>query len=116
MVDRVVATEEQWTALQEQYPAPAFELVRVTCQPGEIVLRNPNEVEYHAFSAETWGKPGTEGFPVAYRNAMLQQAVFPARNTLIAWLKRWPGLGHSAGVMKAIRYLSGQEESLAGKG
>ena len=53
---------------------------------------------------------------VAYRNAMLQQAVFPDRNTLISWLKRWPGLGHSAGVMKAIRYLSGQEESLAGKG
>jgi|ERR1019366_4778202 hypothetical protein len=114
MADRTVATDEQYAELLAQYPAPN-ELVRVSVQPGEVIIRNPSEVEHHAFATETWGKEGATGYPVAYRNALIMQCVFPDKGALTAWLKRWPGLPTSAGVMRAIKYLSGEAETLEGK-
>lgn len=114
MAEKLVATDEQWAALLAQYPDPA-ELVRVPVQPGEVIIRNPAEAEHHAFTSETWGKQGTEGYPAAYRNALIMQCVFPSKETLVGWLKRWPGMPTSAGVMRAIKYLSGEAESLEGK-
>lgn len=115
MVEKVVCSDEQFAKLQETYPAPN-ELVRVSVQPGEIVLRNPSAIEYQNFTSETWGKPGTEGYPIAYRNALVQQCVFPDRPVLLAWLSRWPGIPLSGPVMRAIKYLNGEAEALAGKG
>ena len=114
MADRVVATDEQFSALQAQYPDPS-ELVRVSVQPGEVIIRNPSVTEHQIFATETWGKDGASGYPAAYRNALVIQAVFPDRAVLTAWLNRWPGIPTSAGVMRAIKYLSGEAETLEGK-
>lgn len=114
MAEKIVATDEQWAELLAAHPAPG-ELVRVAVQPGEVIIRNPTEPEHFAFANETWGKEGATGYPAAYRNALIMQCVFPAKDTLVAWLKRWPGLPTSAGVMRAIKYLSGEAETLEGK-
>ena len=109
-------TDEQFQALRATYPEPQHELVRVQTRAGELVIRNPAEPEHHAFTTETWGKQGTEGYPAAYRNALVMQCVYPDKATLLAALARFPGLPTSAPVMRAIKYLSGEAETLAGKG
>ena len=108
-------TDEQWADLQSKYPPPDFELLRVTTRMGDLVIRNPNEVEHNAFATETWGKEGASGYPAAYRNALIMQCVWPSRETLLAGLKRWHGIPTSASVMRAIKYLSGEAETLEGK-
>lgn len=114
MAEKTIATDEQFESLKSQYPDPS-ELVRVSVQPGEVILRNPSEVEHNVFAVETWGKEGATGYPAAYRNALVMQCVFPPKETLLAWLKRWPGMPTSPGVMRAIKYLSGEAETLEGK-
>lgn len=116
MVDRIVASDEQWAKLLEQYPAPAYELIRVQVVAGEVILRNPTEPEYEAFSAEKWGRSGNEGLKVAHRNAVVMQAVFPDKPTLLAWLKRWPGLPMFPDMTLAVRQLCGEAQAIQGKG
>jgi len=115
MADRVLLTDEQWEKLRAQFPEPDHELVRIPVQPGEIVLRNPSEAEYHAHQAAIWGVEGEAGRPAAYRNALVMQCVHPDKPTLTAWLKRWPGIALNPKVVRAINYLSGQIETLEGK-
>ena len=116
MVDRVKISEEQYKDLQKKYPAPANELVKIEgLQPGDIVLRNPAEIEYHQFQTAIWSVEGEVGRPAAYRNAMVMQVVFPDQQTLAGWLKRWPGIALHNKVVRAINYLSGQVDSLEGK-
>jgi hypothetical protein len=106
-------TDDQFAELQTKYPEPEFRLVRVKVQAGELVLRNPAEVEYHAFSASFWEKGGE---PAAFRNALVQTCVYPDRDTLLAWLKRYPGLSSNGKVTRAISYLNGMTDALEGKG
>jgi hypothetical protein len=106
-------TDEQFVELQSKYPAPQHALVRVKVQAGELVLRNPAEVEFHAFNASFWEKGGE---PTAFRNALVQTCVYPDKATLIAWLARYPGLSNNARVTRAISFLAGMTDSLEGKG
>lgn len=115
MVERLMMTDEQWAELQTQFPPPA-ELVRIDVQPGQLVLRNPTEIEFNAHQAAIWGVEGEAGRPAAYRNSLVMQCVYPDKPTLLKWLARWPGIALSNRVVRAINYLSGQVDSLEGKG
>jgi hypothetical protein len=116
MAERVVLTDEKYQELKAQFPEPQYELVKIEGLPaGDMVLRNPTEAEHQAFIGEAWSKEGSQGFPAAYRNALVFQCVFPEKTVLTAWLKRWPGLSTNRKITQAISYLSGQQESLAGK-
>ena len=103
MAEKIVATDEQWAELLAAHPAPG-EWCAWRCSLGKVIICNPTEPEHFAFANETWGKEGATGYPAAYRNALIMQCVFPAKDTLVAWLKRWPGLPTSAGVMRAIKH------------
>jgi hypothetical protein len=110
MAERLTLTEEAYAALREKHP----ECVWVKgLQMGDLVLRPQTEAEYHAYSVQFWEKGGE---PVAYRNALVQTAVFPDAATVQAWLKRWPGLPSNGKVSRALAYLCGMTDALEGKG
>lgn len=110
MAERVTLTDEQFAELQSKHP----ECVWVKgLQMGDLVLRPQSEIEYHAFSSTFWEKGGE---PIAFRNALVQTALFPDTGTVQAWLKRWPGLPSNGKVSRAISFLAGLTDALEGKG
>ena len=104
-------SDEQLEKMKAEHPD--WTLIRIGVQGGDIVIRNPSEAEHNVFSAQFWEKGGE---PVAYRNALVQQCVFPDRSELLKMLSRWPGLPSNGKVAKAITYLSGMTDKLEGEG
>lgn len=106
-------TEEEWKSLEQKYKAPDFELVRLDLRMGTIVFRNPTEAEYNMFQAQ---RLSDDQKKLAFPNLMKMCCVFPEGGELGAAMKRFPGLGSNVQVVRALQYLAGEADALAGKG
>lgn len=114
MAERYTIDDDAWAKLQEQFRAPEWELAKVAgLQPGDIVLRNPSELEYRAFVGQVTDEAQK---PVALQNLLLVTTVWPDRATMTKWLARWPGLINNGRLVGAMQYLNGSADALAGKG
>lgn len=106
-------TEEEFKALESTFPAPDYELVRVELRMGDIVLRNPSESEYNMFQAQ---RLDDQQKKLAFPNLLSMCCVFPSKADLAVALKRQAGIPSNVKVVRALQYLAGEADELAGKG
>jgi hypothetical protein len=106
-------TQEEWDALVQKYPAPGNELVKLELRMGDLVLRNPSEAEYGAFQGMRLEDSTRR---TAFPNLLTMCCVFPEPAELQAAIKRWPGIPSNAKVVRALQFIAGEADELAGKG
>lgn len=106
-------TDEEFTKLQEQFPASTHELVKISLRMGDIVLRNPTQPEYGTFQALRLDESQKK---TAFPNLLTMCCVFPERAELAAALKRWPGIPSNAKVVRALQFIAGEADEIEGKG
>jgi hypothetical protein len=107
-IDKVMAE------LRAKFPEPSHELVPLQLgRCGFFVLRNPTAQEHMFFTKQAIDDSQQA---LASPNLFAATCVYPDRAEVTSAMARWPGMVRRTEVQKALQYLSGQTDSLEGKG